>query len=246
MVHHVATDDGAKNDYQAYDDEHESSPEVREWRSGVSVHAGAARWLAIHDELLSGLAHALSNRVATIDAAGYMLQFESVNASDQAAVLRGEVERLETLVYAFRGLPRRLGAVAEAVMPNDAVHAALTLHAHHNELRDIPCTVSVEHEVPPVFVDPTALQHALLVALTAARTAAGTGGTADLQVRTASDAVEFTVAARDALHGAADHGTADAEAIRWLLADYHCECMPHAAGGAFRVPTLAAARRNGR
>ncbi|MES2521492.1 MAG: hypothetical protein V4617_02255 [Gemmatimonadota bacterium] len=212
----------------------------------MSGHAGAARWLTIQDELLRGIAHTLSNRVATIDAAAYMLQFDGANIAAQSAVLRGEGELLEALVFALRAIPRRSDAAAEPVMPSDAVHAALTLHAHHNELRDIACETRIEPDVQPVFVDPLALQHALLVGLTAARSAAGTGGLAIVQVTGTDDSVQFSVTARDVVHAAADGGSDDAAAIGWLLSGYHGECTVQHGGSSFRVPTLGAARRAGR
>src|SRR5205085_2142994 len=144
----------------------------REDAERASANRAAERWLKIHDELLRGLAHALSNRVATIDAATYMLALDGADVQGQSATLRGEIERLEALLNAMRLLPRQADALAEPFMPGDAIQAALTLIEHHGELRDLQCDVVTQGDVPPVFTDPQALQHALLVAIAAAGRAA--------------------------------------------------------------------------
>jgi len=220
----------------------------------VSEHAGAARWLTIHDELLRGVAHALSNRVATIDGASYMLSLDGADVAGQAATLRGETGRLEALLHALRALPRGTDSEPEPTMPADAVQGALALHAHHGALRDVPCDIDMEADVPPAYADPTALQHALLVAITAARCMAGVRGRVTLRVRSHADVVEFCAVAR---HGAApagdagapharddaeDAGTDDHRAIDWLLGAHGGRSVPGSSGVTFTVPTLTAAR----
>jgi signal transduction histidine kinase len=231
-----------------------SSPEVRVERSGVSEHAGAARWLTIHDELLRGLAHTLSNRVATIDAATYMLALDGADVASQIGTLRGETERLEALLHALRALPRHdSGSGAEPVMPGDAVQGALALHAHHGELRDVPCDVNIDVDVAPAYADPVALQHALLVALTAARTGAHRArGRVAVHVSSGADVVRFAlITSGDGTDGdgASDEVSgrervSDALAIDWLLGAHGGRSEPSARAIAFTVPTLAAARRH--
>jgi signal transduction histidine kinase len=207
----------------------------------VSEHAGAARWLTIHDELLRGLAHTLSNRVGTIDAATYMLTLEGADVAPQVETLRGETERLEALLHALRALPRRAGADAEPVMPGDAVQGALALHAHHGELRDVPCDVHIDADAAPAYADPVALQHALLVAINAARTAAQRGGGhVRVQVSGNADVVRFTVGTNsvDPDGRPAD----DALAIDWLLGAHGGRSEANAGAVVFTVPTLMAAR----
>ena len=210
----------------------------------MSESAGAARWLTIHDELLRGLAHALSNRVATIDAASYMLGLEGADVAGHTATLRGETERLEALLHALRALVGHEGG-PEPVMPGDAVQGALALHAHHGDLRDIPCDVEIAPDTMPAYANPAALQHALLVALGGARRAAGTGGRVRVRVTSTGDEVAF---AADALGadgvGADPEDGRDAEAIGWLLRTHGGQGAAHAGGRAFTVPTLAAARRH--
>ena len=222
----------------------------REGAERASANRAAERWLKIHDELLRGLAHALSNRVATIDAATYMLGLDGADVQGQSATLRGEIERLEALLNAMRVLPRQADAAAEPVMAADVTQAALTLMVHHGELRDVHCDVVMDGDVPPMFVDPHALQHALLVAIAAAGRAAGRAGIS-LQVSSNGDIVRFSAAPRDVGAGMLGDGGAvkhfvDAEAIDWLLAAYDGVATPVRGGAEFTVPTLSAARRAGR
>lgn len=223
-------------------------------KSGVSAagRAGRAveRWLTIHDELLRGIVHALSNRVATIDAATYLLAQGDADVAAQTATLRGEIDRLEALLRAMRVLPRQADAAAEPVMAGDVVQAALALVVHHGDLRDVQCDVAIGDDVPPAYADPNALEHALLVAIAAAGRAAGRTGI-ELRVSSATDAVRFAVTPRDAGAGVLDDGdadkhTVDAEAIEWLLADFGGSATPVRGGAEFTVPTLSAARRRER
>ena len=211
-------------------------------RSGVNAHAGAARWLTIHDELLRGLSHTLSNRVATIDAATYMLTLDGADVASQTATLRSEAERLEALLHALRALPRQDGGDAEPVMASDAVQGALSLHSHLGELRDVPCDVTVDADAMPGYADPVALQHALLVALTTARRSAHRAG-GRVTVRVSGDAavVRFAVDADSDDESRSDRAN-DAVAIDWLLGAHGGRSEPEAAMLTFTVPTLAAAR----
>ena len=211
----------------------------------MSEHAGAARWLTIHDELLRGLSHTLSNRVATIDAATYMLTLDGADVASQTATLRGEAERLEALLHALRALPRRADGAAEPLMASDAVQAVLSLHAHLGELRDVPCDVSIDADVAPAYADPVALQHALLVALTTARWRAHRAGSGvAVHVSGTADVVRFAVLPGDAVDGDELRSTRanDALAIDWLLGAHGGRSEPEAAAMTFTVPTLAAAR----
>jgi signal transduction histidine kinase len=216
-------------------------------KSGASGRAGVARWLAIHDELLRGIAHALGNRAATMSAAAFMLDFEGADVARHAAVLRAEGEALEELLGALRVLPRREESAAEPVMPGDAVRVALAILAHHGDLRGVPVSVSLGDDVPPVYADPIALQHALLVALTAACRAAGAGGRARLDVTSDGDAVHFAALAEGAVFGGETADPeANADAAAWLLEAHGGSATPHAAGCLLQLPTLQAARRQGR
>ena len=59
---------------------------------------GAERWLSIHDELLRAMAHAVSNRLATISAVASLLEAGGTADARLLEGLRTESERLEGLL----------------------------------------------------------------------------------------------------------------------------------------------------
>lgn len=217
---------------------------VSEERNGATL-AGAARWLSVHDDLLRGLAHALSNRVGTISAATYLLDQTPSNVT-VGETLRAESERLETLLHLMRILPYPEGAVAEPVIPTDAIANAVALQGHHNDLRDVPVTVTLDGDVQPAYVSPAVLAMAAAVAIGTGQRVAGSGGRVELRVSTDADHVIITPHAvhRDGSAANADNDASlDIEAITWLLAPYRGRGDATLSGAAVIVPTLQAARR---
>ncbi len=213
----------------------------------MSEREGAAHWLTIHDDLLRGMTHALSNRVATIMAATTLLELtDSVGQAGET--LRGESERLETLLYTMRQLPRRRGQAPEPIMPEDIARAAIGLHEHHPEWRDIVCAVRLDGDVQPAWAEPGALQLAIAAVLGSAKRQAGASGSVVISVRSTDDVVRFDVRvecddATDASGAVADGNRRDAEAASWLLAGCDGSATAHANGVLVAVPTLGAARR---
>jgi signal transduction histidine kinase len=218
-------------------------------RSDVSGDAGAARWLSVHDDLLRGLAHAFSNRVATVSAIAALFDASRVPDERVLAGLRTDADRLDGLLEQLRQLPRRAEADLEPLMPGDCVRAALALFEHHPAYRDIRCTVVVGDDMQPVRADPAALQHALCVALTAAsRVGAGRDGAGSAGVRLAltveGDVVRIDVSA-DGSTGEGDERelALDADAIGWLLAGSNGRGHAYPYGCLIELPTLQASRR---
>ncbi len=218
-------------------------------RSDVSGGAGAARWLSIHDDLLRGLAHAFSNRVATVAAIAAL--FDSSRLPDERLLsgLRTDADRLNGLLEQLRQLPRRDDADLEPLMPGDSVGAALALFEHHPESRDVRCTVVAADDVPPVRVDPASLQHALCVALVSAgRVGAGDGRATRAGVRVAlsteGDLVRIAVSTDGSTgEGQPEALALDAEAISWLLARSGGRGYAQSSGCLIELPTLQASRR---
>lgn len=210
---------------------------------GASASAsGPAAWLAIHDELLRGIAHTLSNRVATIDVTSYMLESAGVDVGAQAGVLRDEASALERLVHAMRMLPARDEGL-EPIIAGDAVSAAVALHEYHEGLRAIPCTVEIDPDTPPLHAHPVRLQHALVAALTAARESAGAEGSVVIRVRSDGDTVTFDASAGNGHRAATRSNTAAESAAAWLLESSAGTASAHPGGCRVSVPTLQAARR---
>jgi hypothetical protein len=183
--------------------------------------------------------------VGTISAASYLLDQQPASTGATGETLRAESERLEALLHLMRMLPYPEGAVAEPVIPTDATANAIALQSHHNELRDIPVTITLDGDVQPAYVNPAALTMAVVVATGAAQRAAGSGGRVELVVASNADAV--CIEARAKRHGRGiarvDDSAHDVEAITWLLAPYRGHGEITGGGIAVMVPTLQAARR---
>ena len=130
MVHDVAADHAAEHDDQSDDDNHAVVPGLgcADGRAGSAMSrsrdgaaeavtsslpsmipgmemrqaVARARWLEVQDELLRGVTHALSNRIATVSAAAYMLEYGDVTQAEAAESLRTETERMDALLQLLR------------------------------------------------------------------------------------------------------------------------------------------------
>lgn len=208
-----------------------------------------ARWLQLQEELLRGVTHALSNRIATVSAAAYMLEHEDMTCQQGAQQLRVETERMDSLLQLLRLLPSRDDAGAEPVAPADIIEQAVALHAQHSDLRDIEVRVNAETDVMPVLVEPHAFLQALLLAITSAKRAA-LPHALDVLLNVSSDADAVTVL----VHPAASVPDADvvstardADAATFCLRSAHGTALPRDDGGCvITLATLSAARRAGR
>ncbi len=211
-----------------------------------AVPQGAVRWLTIHDDLLRGLTHALSNRVGTIAATAYLVEMQPQALVTSTATLRAEAERLDGLLQLMRLLPRRHDAVAEPIIPADAITQAIALQGYHPLVGEVPVSAEYEGDPQPVYADPTALALALSVAIGAGQRAAGREGRTTLRVSSDTEQVAFSAAGWlvDGSAGQADAECAhDVVAIEWLLAAHHGAAVVTESGLEVRVPTLQAVRR---
>ena len=215
--------------------------------------AARSRWQEVQDELLRGITHALSNRVATLSATAYMLEFGDVTPEQAAASMRAESERIDELLQLLRRLPAREEFELEPVSPGELIEDAVALHAFHCDLRDVPVQVDAAPDVLPVLVEPHALRQALLLALSTAKRTA----TRDAHGQLATTRIVVTGDAESVIVRV--HGTGVAASGVDPLAARERDAMQHClagAGGAIRplddggwaiqLPSLLAARRAGR
>lgn len=220
-------------------------PEGAELRLAVA----RARWLELQDELLRGVTHALSNRIATVSAAAYMLEHEDMNCHEAAVSLRTETERMDALLQLLRLLPAHDARGLEPVAPMDVIGQAVALHEHHPDLRDVAVTVTQAANVLPVLVDPHAFLQAVLLALTAAkRTAFPRMIGVTLDVSGDTEVVRVTVSPDTAGHLVdTTRNAIDAAAADSCLLSAHGSAAPREEGGTtLTLPSLSAARRAGR
>lgn len=139
---------------------------MRSENAAVFVTAADPRrtWMEVRDPILRGLVHALSNRVGTVVAASGMLDAGSVDVAGQ--VLRGEADRLESLVTQFRlatADPFGAEAVPEPLVLADVVADVVALRGSVADVGEAALTC--EGDVPPVVTSRVGLVHAVLLLL---------------------------------------------------------------------------------
>lgn len=213
----------------------------------ASSREGAARWLAIHDELLRGLTHALSNRVATISAVAQMIGLTNQSDERSPHMLRVEADQLEHLLHLLRLLPRYDRGEAEPIMASDAARSAIELHTFHPTLRDIACELIVSDDLAPAWADPSALQHAIVVALTIAKRSAGALGATQVHISSTPDIVRVDVVRTmtNAVVESVDIGAEnvfDINAAHWLVETCRGRAFAIEDGCRIEITTLASER----
>ena len=208
--------------------------------------SGAARWLTVHDDLMRGLTHALSNRVGTIAAASFLLESQPASVAKVSAMLRDESERLDALLALMRLLPRRLSPKAEPVMPTDLIGQAVALQGHHPTLGENDVRVLLDGDVQPGYADPSALVLALTLTIGAAQRVSAQQAAVTVTIRSDTEYVFFESTA-PTLHADVEAQraeiTRDLHAAQWLLHASGGQADVVTAGGVVRIPTLQAARR---
>ena len=134
-----------------------------------SVLPGASEWLALSDDLLAGLVHAVNNRITALSVCA-----ELAALGDDVMVRNGallsEVARLHR-AGALVGMLSARGGEDEALEIAPVLGDAIAIHAHHPRLRAIQCVVEVKGEMQPVRAPRWALVRLLLLMLDAAKAA---------------------------------------------------------------------------
>lgn len=138
-----------------------------------------AGWASVLDQLLLGVSHDISNRVATLAGVSDILSGDPTIPPILRA-LADEVPRLEEGIRLLRLLAAPDGEAEEALEMTRALDDAISLARLHPVCRNATFeTIGRRDEVPPVVGRRTALTHQLVVALAAAaRDAAEAGGDA--------------------------------------------------------------------
>jgi signal transduction histidine kinase len=143
----------------------------------------AESWSVVSETLVRGIAHALSNRIATIGTIAELLRVGGDDPHAMSEMLGIETERLEDLLEQMRALSARSAGRVEAMRLSDAVAGAMALHSYHPERRTVAVTVEPGDESRPVLGDPLLLQRQLLILLDAATHAALSHASRAVRVR---------------------------------------------------------------
>jgi hypothetical protein len=130
-------------------------------------------WGATCDALLSGLAHALSNRIASLNA---VVAMPAESVADAGLSTETEVARLNGMLRLLRTLAARPAGRVVALDAAALLESVVELHATHPSLRGVSVAIEVCAAVSPVLAPEGALVRALLLGLTHARTAAAADG----------------------------------------------------------------------
>lgn len=130
-------------------------------------------WLPLQEQLLRGLNHALSNRIASLSAVSSLLEdreselpFEQMFSDDLA--------KITELLELYRGLVVADSAAPQACMVEPLVQRALQYLSHHTGLRSHRARAVVACPGPsPVVLHPTTLLRLLLLSLAGVAGAVG-------------------------------------------------------------------------
>jgi hypothetical protein len=204
-------------------------------------------WAAVSGELLSGLTHALSNRVGTLMAVAESLDDEGGATTRAASLLDEECIRLTKIVYLLRALPPRRTRPPEPLSVGECLNDAIALLRYHPDCRNVVPTVAGAAELPAAWGRTNKVRRALVLALLAGLPEQAPGASCTIQV-TCSAAESAVVIVVGACSGAPPLAPAMWAAVAHYarLAGAECREVPAAEGAPhgieFRIPTLEAAR----
>lgn len=134
-------------------------------------------WAEESESIVRGLAHTLSNRVASLGLAGESLEDEALAVRAEATTqVQREVEQIAEVTRLLKLLPRDGVGRPQALQLSEVLADAIALHSHHLELRTIALATSVSASALPVRVDRWALLRALVLLIASARRGARTEG----------------------------------------------------------------------
>lgn len=157
---------------------------------------GAAEWLALSDDLLAGLVHALNNRVTALSVCAELAGLGDRQLLGEGVLLE-EVQRLQRATALVGLLPARGHTEPLEIAP--VLDDAIEMHAHHPRMRTIECAVERVGAVQPVRVPRWALLRLLLLLVNAAKESAHEGryGTVTINLSSNEDWVRVRAPARE-------------------------------------------------
>ena len=121
-------------------------------------------WASVLDQLLLGVSHDISNRVATLAGVSDILS-DDPTIPPILRALADEVPRLEEGIRLLRLLAAPANETEEALEATRLVDDAILLAHLHPDCRGVLFEVVGRREVPPVVARPTKSTHEIVVAL---------------------------------------------------------------------------------
>lgn len=210
-------------------------------------------WAIVGESLLSGVHHALNNRVAALSAISQVLRSGFPDATPLVASLASEVRQLEETVALLSLLRRARTRRPEPVQVHELIGTLPPLLAQHNDLKEITFT-AVSADVLPVWAERDQLTRVLLTLAVAVGLEAERSGCRRVTIAYRGDDEAVTIRFACDRNGA---GTGPAEAaVRRLDARAAAEGVAPLGGRLevktcpggelayeLRLPTLLAARK---
>ena len=136
---------------------------------------GVHEWLALVDEALKGLHHALNNRIGSLSAIVELHHLGELPADGAGFEnLAVDLTRLEDCNRMVRLLPRDKVAGEEPLILDDVVTDVFAIHRYLHDIRDLQVTIVPTRYVEPVRVERWALVHVLALLLNDAKRLAKT------------------------------------------------------------------------
>ncbi len=159
--------------------------------SSAAEDRAAAAWLAVCDDILAGLTHALNNRLAALSSVTRMIEYGDLSL---ISTLVQEMEELEGTIQLLRTLPSTAEDGAEPVHLGDGLRTVVELQRLRRETRDLHYRLEIDPSTPPVVADPVLLTRALLLVL--AEVADHALKTETLEILIATEAADSSVLLR--------------------------------------------------
>jgi len=220
---------------------------------GPAADAGlAGAWLRVHDEVLAGLNHALSNRAAAAGALAAITEPHEPPGEELAGALASEAARLDALLRLFRRLPRITPARPAPQQLAEVLPVAVQLYSYGvTRSRELPCALTVEDGLLPVLAGEDALTHALVALLFGAGRWTIAGDEGRLSARASGDGTAVQVVVEGTRTGGTPAAGRElalpaAGLAEWLLGDGGARVVEERAAATVRytltLPTLAAPR----
>lgn len=156
------------------------------------VVPGASEWLALSDDLLAGLVHALNNRITALSVCAELAGMGDEEMLKEGLLL-AEVVRLQRVAAQFGMMSARGQPEALEVAP--VMDDALAIHALHPRMRAVECELAREGEAQPVRTPRWALLRALLVLVDGAKSGAQHAGRSEARIRLVYDEASVRVVA---------------------------------------------------
>lgn len=141
------------------------------------ANEGVAAWIALVDQVLQGVHHALNNRIGSLSAMVELFQLGDAPPDGVGLeTIAGDLARLGEANRVLRLLPRDASAGEEPLILDDVLADVFVIHRFLHDVRDLQVTIVPTRFVEPVRCERWALLHVLTILLAEAKRLARDAG----------------------------------------------------------------------